>query len=102
MSKSFRSCKNFMKSIGRGITITFDDYKKSCHRKQKRKKRERKNFLKAKSMLSQGRKSVVLENTLYYWGKDNKSIVALVPDFDGIRRAKEMINTKENENGNRI
>ena len=91
MSKSFRSCKNFMKSIGIGITITFDDYKKSCHRKQKRKKRERKNFLKAKSMLSQGRKSVVVENTLYYWGKDKKSIVALVPNPDGIRKATEMI-----------
>ena len=100
MSKSFRSCKNFMKSIGRGITITFDDYKKSRHRKQKRKKRERKNFLKVKSMLSQGRESVFVENAFYYWGKDKKSIVALVPNPDGIRRAIEMIKTKENENGN--
>lgn len=91
MSKSFRSCKNFMKSIGRGITITFDDYKKSRHRKQKRKKRERKNFLKAKSILSQGRESVFVENAFYYWGKDKKSIVALVLNLDGIRRATEMI-----------
>lgn len=102
MSKSFRSCKNFMKSIGRGITITFDDYKKSRHRKQKRKKRERKNFLKAKSILSQGRKSVVVGNALYYWGKDKKTIVALEPDFNAMRRAIDMIKTKENENGNRI
>lgn len=78
--------------------LTFSDYKRVLRSEQKLKKRERKNFLKAKSMLSQGRKSVVLENTLYYWGKDNKSIVALVPDFDGIRRAIEMIKTKENEN----
>lgn len=91
MSKSFRSCKNFIKSIGRGITITFDDYKKSCHRKQKRKKRERKNFLKAKSMLMQGRKCVSIGNTIYYLEEDKKSVVALVLNLDGIRRAKEMI-----------
>ena len=102
MSKSFRRCKNFCKRYGMKGKLTFADYKKSLHFKQKRKKRERKNFLKAKSILSQGRKSVVVENTLYYWGKDKKSIVALVPDFDGIRRAIEMIKTKENENGNRI
>ena len=91
MSKSFRSCKNFIKSIGRGITITFDDYKKSCHRKQKRKKRERKNYLKAKSMLMQGRKCVSIGNTIYYLEEDKKSVVALVLNLDGIRRVKEMI-----------
>ena len=96
MSKRFRSCKNFLKSIGNRRGITFADYKKSCHRKQKRKKQERKNYLKAKSMLSQGRESVVVGNALYCWGKDKKSIVALVPDFDGTRRAYEMIKKEEN------
>ena len=91
MSKRFRSCKNFMKSIGKGRGITFADYKKSCHRKQKRKKQERKNYLKAKSMLSQGRKNVVIGNTLYCWEKDKKSIAALTPDFDMTRRVFEMI-----------
>ena len=97
MSKSFRSSKNFMKSIGNRRGITFGDYKKSCHRKQKRKKQERKNYLKAKSLLSQGRESVVVGNALYGWGKDKKYIVALVPDFDGIRRATEMIKKREEE-----
>ena len=97
MSKAFRSCKNFMKSIGKGIGITFADYKKSCHRKQKRKKQERKNYLKAKSMLSQGRESVVIGNALYGWGKDKECIVALVPDFDGIRKVIEMIKNEEVE-----
>ena len=97
MSKSFRSCKNFMKSIGNRRGITFGDYKKSCHRKQKRKKQERQNYLKAKSLLSQGRESVVVGNALYGWGKDKKSIAALVPDFDGIRRATEMIKKREEE-----
>lgn len=97
MSKSFRSCKNFMKSIGKGRGITFADYKKSCHRKQKRKKQERKNYLKAKSMLSQGRESVVVGNALYFWKKDKKSIVALVPDFDEMRRVAEMIKKREEE-----
>ena len=97
MSKRFRSCKNFLKSIGNRRGITFADYKKSCHRKQKRKKQERKNYLKAKSMLSQGRKSVLVGNALYYWGKDKKSVVALVPDFDGIRRVAEMIKKREEE-----
>ena len=101
MSKSFRYFKNWEESI-RGRKLTFADYKKGVHLGQKIEKQRRKNFLKAKSILSQGRKSVVVENTLYYWGKDKKSIVALVPDFDGIRRAIEMIKTKENENGNRI
>ena len=101
MSKVFRSCKNFMKSIGKGRGITFADYKKSCHRKQKRKKQERKNYLKAKSMLSQGRESVVVGNAVYYWGKDKKSIIALEPDFDGMRRVAEMIkkrNSMEDSN----
>ena len=97
MSKSFRSCKNFMKSIGNRRGTTFGDYKKSCHRKQKRKKQERKNYLKAKSMLSQGRESVVIGNALYGWGKDKECIIALVPDFDGIRRATEMIKKREEE-----
>ena len=86
MSKRFRSCKNFLKSIGNRRGITFADYKKSCHRKQKRKKQERKNYLKAKSMLSQGSESVVVGNALYYWGKDKKSVVALVPDCGGISK----------------
>ena len=98
MSKCFRSCKNFMKSIGRGRGITFGDYKKSRHRRQKRKKQERKNFLKAKSMLSQGREYVVIGNALYGYGKDKEHIVALVPDFDGIRRATEMIKKREENN----
>ena len=95
MSKTFRSYKKFRESHGKRGKLTFGDYKKSCHRKQKRKKQERKNYLKAKSMLSQGRESVVVENALYGWGKDKKYIVALVPDFDGIRRVAEMI--KEGE-----
>lgn len=99
MSKSFRWCKNFCKRWGMKGKLTFADYKKSLHSEQKLEKRERKNYLKAKSILSQGRKSVVVENTLYYCGKDKKSIVALVPDFDGIRRAIEMIKAKENYNG---
>ena len=97
MSKRFRSCKNFLKSIGNRRGITCGDYKKSCHRKQKRKKQERKNFLKAKSMLSQGRKCVVVGNAAYYWGKDKKSIVALEPDFDGMKRVAEMIKKREEE-----
>ena len=97
MSKRFRSCKNFLKSIGNRRGITFADYKKSCHRKQKRKKQERKNYLKAKSMLSQGRKCVVVGNAAYYWGKDKKSIVALEPDFDGMKRVAEMIKKREEE-----
>lgn len=97
MSKCFRSCKNFIKSIRKRGKLTFADYKKSCHRKQKRKKQERKNYLKAKSMLSQGRESVVVGNAIYGWGKDKKYIVALVPDFDGIRRATEMIKKREEE-----
>lgn len=102
MSKNFRWCKNFCKRYGMKGKLTFADYKKSLHSEQKLKKRKRKNFLKAKSILSQGRESVFVENAFYYWGKDKKSIVALVPNPDGIRRAIDMIKTKENENGNRI
>lgn len=97
MSKGFRSSKDFMKSIGKRRGITFGDYKKACHRKQKRKKQERKNYLKAKSVLSQGRESVVVGNALYGWGKDKKYIVALVPDFDGMKRVAEMIKKREEE-----
>ena len=96
MSKRFRSCKNFLKSIGNRRGITFADYKKSCHRKQKRKKQERKNYLKAKSVLCQGRKSVVIGNTLYCWEKDKKTIAALTPDFDMTRRVFEIIKEEEN------
>ena len=64
---------------------------------QKQEKSERKDYLKAKSMLSQGRRSVVVGDALYHWGKDKKSVVALVPDFDGIRRAIEMIKKREEE-----
>ena len=99
MSKRFRSCKNFLKSIGNRRGITFADYKKSCHRKQKRKKQERKNYLKAKSMLSQGSESVVVGNALYYWGKDKKSVVALVPDFDGIRKVCSMLRESAEKQG---
>ena len=101
MSKRFRQSKNFLKSVCK-MKLTFGDYKNALHFSQKRKKKERKNFLKVKSMLSLGRESVFVENAFYYWGKDKKSIVALVPNPDGIRRAIEMIKTKENENGNRI
>ena len=97
MSKSFRMFKNLEKII-RKRRLTFADYKKGVHLGQKIEKRRRKNDLKAKSMLSQGRESVVVENTLYYWEKDKKSIVALEPDFNAMRRVIEMIKTKENEN----
>ena len=48
-------------------------------------------------MLSQGRRSVVIGNTLYYWEEDNKSIVALKPDFDMTRRVAEIIKNWEVE-----
>ena len=102
MGKTFRWCKNFEKRIGVRRKLTFSVYKTGVHVGQQMEKRKRKNFLKAKSILSQGRESVFVENAFYYWGKDKKSIVALVPKPDGIRRAIEMIKTKENENGNRI
>lgn len=97
MSKSFRWFKNFDKRIGVRRKLTFADYKKGVHAGQKIKKRRRKNYLKAKSMLSQGRKCVVVGNAAYYWGKDKKSIVALEPDFDGMRRVAEMIKKREEE-----
>ena len=97
MSKRFRRYKNFLKNIRKMGKLTFDDYKEVLHRRQKRKNHERKNFLKAKSMLRQGRKYVVVGDAIYYWGNDKKSVVALVPDFDGIRRAFEMIKKREEE-----
>ena len=51
--------------------------------------------MKEKSLLSQGRESVVVGNALYYWGKDKKSVVALVPDFDMTRRVFEIIKNVE-------
>ena len=95
MSKRFRRYKNFLKNIRKRGKLTFDDYKEVLHRRQKRKKHERKNFLKAKSMLRQGRKYVVVGDAIYYWEKDKESIVALVPDFDGIKRAIKLIKKKE-------
>ena len=97
MSKRYRLYKNFRKSHGMRGKLTFGDYKKLMHRKQKIEKRRRKNYLKAKSILSQGRKSVVVGNAVYYWGKDKKSIVALEPDFNGMRRVAEMIKKREEE-----
>lgn len=99
MSKRFRRYKNFLKNIRKRGKLTFDDYKEVLHRRQKRKKQERKNFLKAKSMLSQGRKSVLVGNALYYWGKDKKSVVALVPDFDGIRKVCSMLRESAEKQG---
>ena len=90
MSKSFRMFKDIEKII-RNRRLTFADYKKGVHLGQKIEKQRRKNYLKAKSMLSQSRKSVFVGNTLYYWGKDKKSIVALEPDFNAMRRVIEMI-----------
>ena len=96
MSKKFRRYKKFLKRFGDRGKKTFGDYKRVLHLGQKIEKRKRKNYLKAKSMLRQGRKSAVVGNAIYYWGKDKKSIVALVPDFDGMRRAYEMIKKEEN------
>lgn len=90
MSKSFRYFKNWEESI-RGRKLTFTDYKKGVHLGQKIEKRRRKNYLKAKSMLIQGRESVFVGNVLYYWGKDKKTINALEPDFNAMRRVIEMI-----------
>ena len=86
MGKTFRWCKNFEKRIGVRRKLTFSVYKTGVHVGQQMEKRKRKNYLKAKSMLSQGRESVVVGNALYYWGKDKKSVVALVPDFGGISK----------------
>ena len=95
MSKRFRYCKNLRKRIGKRVKFTVGRYKKGVHLGQKQEKSERKDYLKAKSMLSQGRKSVVIGNTLYYWEKVKKSIAALTPDFDMTRRVFEMIKKEE-------
>ena len=97
MSKRFRYCKNLRKRIGKRVKFTFGLYKKGVHLGQKQEKSDRKDYLKAKSMLSQGRRSVVIGNTLYYWEEDNKSIVALEPDFDMTRRVAEIIKNWEVE-----
>ena len=97
MSKRFRYCKNLRKRIGKRGKFTFGLYKKGVHLGQKQEKSDRKDYLKAKSMLSQGRRSVVIGNTLYYWEEDNKSIVALEPDFDMTRRLAEIIKNWEVE-----
>ena len=97
MSKSFRYCKNLRKRIGKRGKFTFGLYKKGVHLGQKQEKSDRKDYLKAKSILSQGRKSVVVGNALYYWEEDNKSIVALEPDFDMTRRVAEIIKNWEVE-----
>ena len=98
MSKRFRYCKNLRKRIGNRVKFTFRLYKIGVHLGQKQEKSDRKDYLKAKSMLSQGRKSVVIGNTLYCWEKDKKSIAALTPDFDMTRRVFEMIKKEEEEN----
>ena len=95
MSKRFRYCKNLRKRIGKRGKFTFGLYKKGVHLGQKQEKSDRKDYLKAKSILSQGRKSVVAGNALYYWEEDNKSIVALEPDFDMTRRVFEIIKNGE-------
>lgn len=97
MGKTFRLFKDFRKSHGERGKLTFGDYKKVMHFKQKIEKRTRKNYLKVKSMLSQGRKSVVIGNTLYCWEKDKKSIAALTPDFDMTKRVFEIIKNGEVE-----
>ena len=97
MSKRFRYCKNLRKRIGNRVKFTFRLYKIGIHLGQKQEKSDRKNYLKAKSMLSQGRTCVVVGNAAYYWGKDKKSIVALEPDFDGMKRVAEMIKKREEE-----
>ena len=102
MGKTFRWCKNFEKRIGVRRKLTFSVYKTGVHVGQQMEKRRRRNYLKAKSILSQGKKSVVVGNVIYYWGEDKKSIIALEPDFDGMRRAAEMIkkrNSMEDSNG---
>ena len=97
MSKRYRYCKNLRKRIGNRVKFTFRLYKIGIHLGQKQEKSDRKDYLKAKSMLSQGRRSVVIGNTLYYWEEDNKSIVALKPDFDMTRRVAEIIKNWEVE-----
>ena len=97
MSKSFRYFKNLRKRIGKRVKFTFGLYKIGVHLGQKQEKSDRKDYLKAKSMLCQGRKNVVIGNTLYCWEKDKKSIVALTPDFDMTRRVFEIIKNGEVE-----
>ena len=97
MSKRYRYCKNLRKKIGNRVKFTFRLYKIGIHLGQKQEKSDRKDYLNAKSMLSQGRKSVVIGNTLYYWEEDSKSIVALEPDFDMTRRVAEIIKNWEVE-----
>ena len=97
MGKNFRVYKNFRKSHGMRGKLTFGDYKKLVHLGQKIKKKRRKNLLKAKSKLGQGRKSVVVGNAIYSWGKDKKSIAAITPDFDMTRRVFEIIKNGEVE-----
>ena len=100
MSKRFRYCKNLRKRIGNRVKFTFRLYKIGVHLGQKQEKSDRKNFLKAKSMLCQGRKSVVIGNTLYYREKDKKTITALTPDFDMTERVYEIIKNWEEEDNN--
>ena len=99
MSKRFRYCKNLRKRIGKRVKFTFGLYKKGVHLGQKQEKSDRKNYLNAKSMLSQGRRFIVVGNALYYWAEDKKSIVALKPDFDMTRRVFEIIKNEEKNNG---
>ena len=97
MGKTFRWCKNFENKIGVRRKLTFSVYKTGVHVGQQMEKRRRKNYLKAKSILSQGRKSVVVGNALYYWEEDKKAIVAMKPDFDMTRRVFEIIKNWEVE-----
>ena len=101
MSKKFRRWKKFLRIIGFRGKLTFGDYKKSIHTNNKMDKKKRKEFLKEKWLLSQGRESVVVGNAIYYWGKDKKSIFALVPDFDGIRKACSMLKESDETQGER-
>ena len=95
MSKRFRYCKNLRKRIGNRVKFSFHLYKIGIHLGQKQEKSDRKGYLKAKSMLRQGRKSVLIGNTRYCWEKDKKSIAALTPDFDMTRRVFEIIKNGE-------
>ena len=99
MSKRYRYCKNLRKKIGNRVKFTFRLYKIGVHLGQKQEKSDRKDYLKAKSMLGQVRKSVVVGNALYYWEEDKKTIAVLTPDFDLTRRVFEMIK-KEKEGNN--
>ena len=96
MSKRYRYCKNLRKRIGNRVKFTFRLYKIGVHLGQKQEKIDRKVYLKAKSMLGQGRKSVVVGNALYYWEEDKKTIAVLKPDFDMTRKVFEMIKKEEN------